>query len=145
VRASKVGAWATAWAAGWPTCRGQHGHRRRGAYYGGGIQNLLDLRRGTCAARCSSTTPRRRHIPPEAVAAVRAAHGRPSAEVHVYDGAQHGFNCWARASYHAPSAALAPGLSGPHTQRCVKKKEPRAKTRGLKWVSQRETQEERTS
>jgi carboxymethylenebutenolidase len=31
------------------------------------------------------------------------------AEVHVYAGATHGFNCWARASYHAASAALAHG------------------------------------
>jgi carboxymethylenebutenolidase len=29
----------------------------------------------------------------------------------VYPGAHHGFNCWARASYHAPSAALAHGRS----------------------------------
>jgi carboxymethylenebutenolidase len=35
----------------------------------------------------------------------------PRAEVHVYAGAMHGFNCWARASYHAPSAALAHGRS----------------------------------
>jgi carboxymethylenebutenolidase len=32
-----------------------------------------------------------------------------SAEVFVYDPADHGFNCWARGSYHAPSAALAHG------------------------------------
>jgi carboxymethylenebutenolidase len=32
-----------------------------------------------------------------------------AAEVYVYPGAMHGFNCWARASYHAPSAALAHG------------------------------------
>ena len=29
------------------------------------------------------------------------------AEFHWYEGAQHGFNCWARASYHPASAALA--------------------------------------
>jgi carboxymethylenebutenolidase len=33
--------------------------------------------------------------------------GRPGAEFFVYAGAQHGFNCWERATYHAPSAALA--------------------------------------
>jgi hypothetical protein len=83
------------------------------------------------------------------VQAVRAA--LPLAELHVYAGARHGFNCWARAAYHAPSAALAHGRSlafWPTTLRRVLlawKKEPRAKTRGLKWVSQRETQEERTS
>jgi carboxymethylenebutenolidase len=31
------------------------------------------------------------------------------AEVFVYDTADHGFNCWARGSYHAASAALAHG------------------------------------
>jgi len=40
---------------------------------------------------------------------VRNAMAGKGAEVHVYPGATHGFNCWARASYHAPSAALAHG------------------------------------
>jgi carboxymethylenebutenolidase len=39
------------------------------------------------------------------VEAVRAK--RPEAEVFVYEGAGHGFNCDERASYHAESAALA--------------------------------------
>ena len=47
------------------------------------------------------------HIPLHAVARVAAA--LPRAQVHVYAGAVHGFNCWARATYHAPSAALAHG------------------------------------
>jgi len=38
----------------------------------------------------------------------QAMHGKP-AELHVYPGAMHGFNCWARGSYHAASAALAHG------------------------------------
>ena len=33
------------------------------------------------------------------------------AEIHVYPGAHHGFNCWARASYGQGSAALAHGRS----------------------------------
>jgi len=40
-----------------------------------------------------------------------SAQGHMTAEVHVYPGAQHGFNCWARGSYHAASAALAHGRS----------------------------------
>ena len=47
----------------------------------------------------------------EAVEQVRKAMAGKSAEVHVYPGSSHGFNCWARASYHAPSAALALGRS----------------------------------
>jgi carboxymethylenebutenolidase len=49
------------------------------------------------------------HIPPAAVEQVRQAFAGRAAEVHVYPGSMHGFNCWARASYHAPSAALAHG------------------------------------
>lgn len=79
------------------------------AYYGGGIQNLLGL---AGDVRC----PLQLHyaevddsIPMTAVQAVR--HALPAAELHVYAGAWHGFNCWARAAYHAPSAALAHGRS----------------------------------
>ena len=47
-----------------------------------------------------------RWIPLEGVQAFRQAH--PGVEVHLYP-AHHGFNCWARSAYHAPSAALAHG------------------------------------
>lgn len=46
-------------------------------------------------------------IPLESVAEVAAMH--PDLEIHVYDDADHGFNCDARASYHQPSADLASG------------------------------------
>ena len=49
------------------------------------------------------------HIPPSAVDSVRQALAGHDAQVHVYADAQHGFNCWARATYHAPSAALSHG------------------------------------
>ena len=49
------------------------------------------------------------HIPPHAVQRVHDAMAGRSAEVHVYAGASHGFNCWARDSYHPASAALAHG------------------------------------
>jgi carboxymethylenebutenolidase len=78
-------------------------------FYGGGIQGQLDR---AAAIRC----PVQFHyaesddnIPLSAVDAVRSAMAGKSAEVHVYPGAHHGFNCWARGSYHAPSAALAHG------------------------------------
>jgi carboxymethylenebutenolidase len=77
------------------------------AFYGGGIHNSLD-RAG--AVRCPMQFHYAgidEHIPPAAVQRVRDA--LPAAEVHVYPGAMHGFNCWARASYHAPSAAVAHG------------------------------------
>ena len=81
------------------------------AYYGGGIHKQLDLApRITCPVQFHYAA----HddaIPPAAVDQVREAMAGKPAEVHVYPGAMHGFNCWARASYHAPSAALAHGRS----------------------------------
>jgi carboxymethylenebutenolidase len=45
------------------------------------------------------------HIGQDQIEAVRSAH--PEVEIFVYDGAEHGFNCDARASYNPASAALA--------------------------------------
>jgi carboxymethylenebutenolidase len=45
------------------------------------------------------------HIGPEQIEAVREAH--PEVSIHVYEGAEHGFNCDARASYNADAAKLA--------------------------------------
>jgi carboxymethylenebutenolidase len=81
------------------------------AYYGGGIQGQLAL---AAQVRCPMQfhyAGHDDHIPPEAVASVRAAFTDKPAELFVYPGSTHGFNCWARASYHAPSAALALGRS----------------------------------
>ena len=44
-------------------------------------------------------------IPLDGVAEIAEAH--PGLPIHVYDGADHGFNCDARASYHHEAAALA--------------------------------------
>jgi carboxymethylenebutenolidase len=81
------------------------------AFYGGGIHTQLAR---AADIRCPIQFHYAEHddnIPPEAVASVRAAMAGRDAEVLVYPGAHHGFNCWARASYHAPSAALAHGRS----------------------------------
>ena len=79
------------------------------AYYGGGIHDMLEL---APQIRC----PMQFHygaldanIPLSAVNKVLAAMAGKPAEVFVYDAADHGFNCWARGSYHAASAALAHG------------------------------------
>lgn len=79
------------------------------AYYGGGIQQQLDK---AAAIRCPMLfhhAGRDDHIPPDAVQRLRDAMQGKDAEFHLYVGATHGFNCWARASYDAPSAALAHG------------------------------------
>lgn len=76
------------------------------AYYGGGIQQQLERSsRITCQVQFHYAG-HDDHIPPQAVAAVSEAMGTRG-EVHVYDTAMHGFNCWARASFEARSASLA--------------------------------------
>jgi len=77
------------------------------AFYGGGIQDQLHLAAGIEGPVQFHYAELDDHIPPAAVERVRRAMAGKAAEIHVYPGAQHGFNCWARASYHAPSAALA--------------------------------------
>ena len=81
------------------------------AYYGGGIHNQLDRSAGIRCPVQFHYAERDDNIPPAAVDKVRTAMHGKTADVFVYPGAMHGFNCWARASYHAPSAALAHGRS----------------------------------
>lgn len=80
------------------------------AYYGGGIQNALartgqiriplQLHFGALDA----------HIPADAVARIATAFDdNDGVEIHVYDQAQHGFNCNHRASYQQRAAAQAHG------------------------------------
>ncbi len=72
-------------------------------YYGGGVISMIDktplvptmLHFGALDA----------HIPLDGVQKVAEAH--PSVPVFVYDDADHGFHCDARASYHEESAKLA--------------------------------------
>lgn len=79
------------------------------AFYGGGIHDQLHLASGINCPVQFHYAEHDDHIPAAAVERVRTAMAGKGAEVHVYPGAMHGFNCWARGSYHAPSAALAHG------------------------------------
>lgn len=81
------------------------------AYYGGGIHGQLQRAADIRGAIQFHYAEQDDHIPLDAVEQVRQAVAGKDAELHVYPGAMHGFNCWARASYHAPSAALALGRS----------------------------------
>ncbi len=82
-------------------------------WYGGGIQHQLQRAAQVRAPVLLHYAEHDDHIPLDAVEQVRAAlAARPApavTELHVYPGAHHGFNCWARASWHAGSAALAQG------------------------------------
>jgi carboxymethylenebutenolidase len=79
------------------------------AFYGGGIHGQLEQAAAIGCPIQFHYAEQDDNIPLDAVERVRAALAGKTAEVHVYPGAHHGFNCWARASYHAPSAALAHG------------------------------------
>ena len=83
------------------------------AYYGGGIQGQLDRAAAISCPVQFHYAGHDDHIPPAAVEQVRQAMAGAgkTAELHLYPDSMHGFNCWARASYHAPSAALALGRS----------------------------------
>ena len=78
-------------------------------FYGGGIHAQLERARLVGCPIQFHYAERDDNIPPAAVDAVRQAFAGKAAEVFVYPGSTHGFNCWARAAYHAPSAALAHG------------------------------------
>jgi carboxymethylenebutenolidase len=78
-------------------------------FYGGGIHQQLERVASITCPMQFHYAGHDDHIPPEAVDNVRQAFAGKAAEVHVYPGSMHGFNCWSRASYHAPSAALAHG------------------------------------
>ena len=82
------------------------------AYYGGGIQNAL-ARAGQVRIplQLHFGAPDA-HIPAEAVARIaNAFDDNDAVEIHVYDQAQHGFNCNHRASYQQRAAAQAHGNS----------------------------------
>ncbi len=74
-------------------------------FYGGGIHDQLELAPRIACPIQFHYGARDAHIPMAAVEKVKDAVAGLAAEVHVYD-AEHGFNCWERASYHAPSAVL---------------------------------------
>ncbi len=72
-------------------------------YYGGGIADAADEQPRCPVLLHFGETDQ--SIPPEHHKRIAAAH--PDVPMHIYPVAGHGFNCDERASYHAPSAALA--------------------------------------
>jgi carboxymethylenebutenolidase len=76
-------------------------------YYGGGIARFADEK-----PKCPTQMhfgEKDAHIPMSAVDEIRQK--RPDCEIHVYQGADHGFHCDERGSYHAESAKVAWGRS----------------------------------
>ncbi len=80
------------------------------AYYGGGIQNNLDLADRIAQPILFHYAEKDGFIPQAAVADVKAKFaGRGNARFFDYAGVDHGFNCWGRPNYEQRSAALARG------------------------------------
>lgn len=80
------------------------------SYYGGGTHNHLDLAGDISQPILFHFGAEDPMIPPEAVNSIQEAFAdHPRAHFHVYEGADHGFNCWGRPSYNQKTAALAHG------------------------------------
>lgn len=81
-------------------------------YYGGGIQNNLELAESVQIPILFHYAGLDKMIPADAIARVREAFSdHPSAQFYEYANADHGFNCWARPTYNQHAAALAHGRS----------------------------------
>lgn len=81
-------------------------------YYGGGIQNNLDLADRITCPILFHFADKDSYIPPQAVAAIKDAfQGKKNAVIETYADSDHGFNCWGRSAYNQKSSAVAHGLS----------------------------------
>ena len=79
-------------------------------YYGGRIQDNLDVAPRIQVPILFHYAERDDHIPATAVSAVQQAFaGRSNAQFYLYPGVGHGFNCWGRPMYQQRAAALARG------------------------------------
>ncbi|MRW87687.1 dienelactone hydrolase family protein [Pseudoduganella sp. FT26W] len=82
------------------------------AYYGGGIQNSLNRAPEIKVPVLMHFGAADSHIPQEAVKSIAEAFdSNEQVEIHVYEGAEHGFNCNHRDSYHQRASAQAHGHS----------------------------------
>jgi carboxymethylenebutenolidase len=88
----------------WRAACGLSGISAAAPYYGGGMTAEADAGRRPLCPVMAHFGDQDHWIPLDTVEAFRAA--QPGVVVHVY-GANHGFNCDQRGSYHAESAALA--------------------------------------
>ncbi len=88
----------------WRAACGLSGISAAAPYYGGGMTAEADAGRKPLCPVMAHFGDQDHWIPLETVQAFRAA--QPGVTVHVY-GANHGFNCDQRGSYHQPSAELA--------------------------------------
>lgn len=81
------------------------------AYYGGGIHEQLGRVATIGCPMQFHYAEKDDNIPLAAVEKVRGAMQAKGAQIFLYEGSAHGFNCWDRASYNPRSAAIAHGRS----------------------------------
>ena len=80
------------------------------AYYGGGIQQHLNVANRITKPILFHYAGLDTHIPQSAVTDVKGSFaGRANATFFDYPDADHGFNCWGRPMYNQKAAALAHG------------------------------------
>ncbi len=78
------------------------------SYYGGGIDDYLDEAKNLHCPILLHFGEKDAHIPLSTVKKIGAAlEGKGHVEIHIYKGADHGFNCDQRATYDRKSAMLA--------------------------------------
>ncbi|WP_280567292.1 dienelactone hydrolase family protein [Chromohalobacter sp. 296-RDG] len=83
---------------------------RAASFYPGGIHKHLDKASRLDVPVQFHFAGNDGHIPAETVDQVRETFAdRDDVTINVYDGADHGFNCWARSAYHRHAAALSHG------------------------------------
>lgn len=83
---------------------------RAASFYPGGIAKHLDKANELAVPVQFHIGGNDTHIPAEQVAQTREAFAhRNDVEIYIYEGAEHGFNCWARGSYQRHAAALSHG------------------------------------
>ncbi|WP_148864252.1 dienelactone hydrolase family protein [Marinobacter fonticola] len=83
---------------------------RAASFYPGGIAKHLDKAAELTVPVQFHFGGNDAHITDDHVSQTRQAFAdRSDVDIHVYDGAEHGFNCWARGSYQRHAAALSHG------------------------------------
>lgn len=99
-------------------CAARHAIDAAVSYYGVKIDSYLDEADEITCPVLFHFAERDSHVPPETVAAIRARIGdRSDIDIHVYDGAEHGFNRRGYPPYHEAAARLAMDRTLSHFRR----------------------------
>ncbi len=106
-KAGKVGIVGYCWGGllTWRAAASLNGLSAAAPYYGGGMTSPEESARKPKVPVMAHFGDQDHYIPLDTIEAFKKAH--PEVEVHVYAGANHGFNCDQRGSYNAEAATLA--------------------------------------